>query len=147
MKDAEGPCQIRVAPGLGFLGQGLSGVRSCSLVGFWGMTPAQQGGENDPLTRRVVLLDDFPAASVFLHGFASTCCTQKKKTPPNLPLLAQAHTRGFGRKPLPRTSREPLKWRLFHLYIFPPPLANLSRPVPEVGSESPFWNVRERFKS
>jgi hypothetical protein len=53
-KDAEGPCQIRVAPGLGFLGQGQSGVRSCSLVGSWGMTPAQQGGENDPLTRRVV---------------------------------------------------------------------------------------------
>jgi hypothetical protein len=53
-KDAEGPCQIRVAPGLGFLGQGLSGVRSCSLVGSWGMTPAQQGGEIDPLTRRVV---------------------------------------------------------------------------------------------
>jgi hypothetical protein len=52
-KDAEGPYQIRVAPGLGFLGQGLSGVRSCSLVGSWGMTPAQQGGENDPLTRRV----------------------------------------------------------------------------------------------
>jgi hypothetical protein len=26
----------------------------CSLVGFWGMTPAQQGGEHDPLTRRVV---------------------------------------------------------------------------------------------
>jgi hypothetical protein len=53
-KDAGGPCQIRVAPGLGFLGQGQSGVRSCSLVGSWGMTPAQQGGENDPLTRRVV---------------------------------------------------------------------------------------------
>jgi hypothetical protein len=53
-KNAEGPCQIRVAPGLGFLGQRLSGVRSCSLVGSWGMTPAQQGGENDPLTRRVV---------------------------------------------------------------------------------------------
>jgi hypothetical protein len=54
-KDAEGPCQIRVAPGLGFLGQGQSGVRSCSLVGSLGMgrTPAQQGGENDPLTRRV----------------------------------------------------------------------------------------------
>jgi hypothetical protein len=46
-KDAEGPCQIRVASGLGFLGQGQSGVRSCSLVG------SQQGGENDPLTRRV----------------------------------------------------------------------------------------------
>ncbi|KAH0820825.1 hypothetical protein GEV33_001967 [Tenebrio molitor] len=44
----------RVASGLGFLGQGLPGVRSCSLVGSWGMTPAQQGGENDPLTRRVV---------------------------------------------------------------------------------------------
>jgi hypothetical protein len=53
-KDTEGPCQIRVAPGLGFLGQGLSGVRSCSLVGSWGMMPAQQGGESDPLTRRVV---------------------------------------------------------------------------------------------
>jgi hypothetical protein len=53
-KNAEGPCQIRVASGLGFLGQGQSGVRSCSLVGSWGMTPAQQGGENDPLTRRVV---------------------------------------------------------------------------------------------
>jgi hypothetical protein len=53
-KDAEGSCQIRVAPGLGFLGQGLPGMRSCSLVGSWGMTPAQQGGENDPLTRRVV---------------------------------------------------------------------------------------------
>jgi hypothetical protein len=52
-KDAEGPCQIRVAPGLGFLGQGQSGVRSCSLVGSWGMTPAQQSGEIDPLTRRV----------------------------------------------------------------------------------------------
>jgi hypothetical protein len=52
-KDAEGPCQIRVAPGLGFLGQGQSGVRSCSLVGSLGMTPAQQGGENDPLKRRV----------------------------------------------------------------------------------------------
>jgi hypothetical protein len=44
-KDAEGPCQIRVVPGLGFLGQGLSGVRSCSLVGSWGMTAGQQGGE------------------------------------------------------------------------------------------------------
>jgi hypothetical protein len=52
-KNAEGPCQIRVAPGLGFLGPGQSGVRSCSLVGSWGMTLAQQGGENDPLTRRV----------------------------------------------------------------------------------------------
>jgi hypothetical protein len=99
-KDAEGPCQIRVAPGLGFLGQGQSGVRSCSLVGSWGMTPAQQGGEIDPLTRRVddpregslirrnvrleFLLNDFQAVSVFLHGFASTCCTEK--TPPNLPL-------------------------------------------------------------
>jgi hypothetical protein len=30
------------------------------------------------------LLDDFQAASVLLHGFASTCCTEK--TPPNLPL-------------------------------------------------------------
>jgi hypothetical protein len=52
-KNAEGLCQIRVAPGLGFLGQGQFGVRSCSLVGSWGMTPTQQGGENDPLTGRV----------------------------------------------------------------------------------------------
>jgi hypothetical protein len=40
-------------PGLGFLGQGQSGVRSCSLVGSLGMTPAQQGGEINPLKRRV----------------------------------------------------------------------------------------------
>jgi hypothetical protein len=52
-KDAEGPCQIRVAPGLGFLGRGQSGVRSCSLVGSLGMTSAQQGGEMNPLKRRV----------------------------------------------------------------------------------------------
>jgi hypothetical protein len=43
-KDAGGPCQIRVAPGLGFLGQAQSGVRSCSLVGSWVITPAQQCG-------------------------------------------------------------------------------------------------------
>jgi hypothetical protein len=53
MKDAEGPCQIRVAPGLGFLGHGQSGVRSCSPEGSWGMTSAQQGGEINPLKRRV----------------------------------------------------------------------------------------------
>jgi hypothetical protein len=29
----------------GILGQGLSGVRFCSLVGSWGMTTAEQGGE------------------------------------------------------------------------------------------------------
>jgi hypothetical protein len=52
-KDAEGPCQIRVAPVLGFLGQGQSGVRSCSPVGSLGMTPVQQGDEINPLERRV----------------------------------------------------------------------------------------------
>jgi hypothetical protein len=100
-KDAEGPCQIRVAPVLGFLGQGQSGVRSCSPVGSLGMTPVQQGDEVNPLERRVddpregslypprrfrlgFFQNDFPADSVFLHGFASTCCTLK--TPPNLPL-------------------------------------------------------------
>jgi hypothetical protein len=51
-KDAEGPCQIRVAPVLGFLGQGQSGVRSCSPVGSLGMTPVQQGDEINPLERR-----------------------------------------------------------------------------------------------
>jgi hypothetical protein len=52
--DAGGPCQIRVAPGLGFLGQGQSCVRSCSPEGSLGMTPVQQGDEITPLVRRVV---------------------------------------------------------------------------------------------
>ncbi|KAJ3616619.1 hypothetical protein MTP99_017329 [Tenebrio molitor] len=99
-KDAEGPCQISLAPGLGFRGRGQSGVRSCSLVGSLGMTPAQQGGENDPLKRRVdepregslypprrsvgIPLGRFPSRFGPPHGFASTCCTLK--TPLNLPL-------------------------------------------------------------
>jgi hypothetical protein len=53
-KDAGGPCQIRVALGLGFLGQGQSCVRSCSPEGSLGMTPVQQGDEITPLVRRVV---------------------------------------------------------------------------------------------
>jgi hypothetical protein len=75
-KDDEGPCQIRVAPGLG-----------------------------------PVALRKHPLISPFEHN---------------------THTR-IGRKPLTRTSREPLTWRLLHLYILSPPLANLSRPAPEVG--------------
>jgi hypothetical protein len=53
-KDAGGPCQILVAPGLGFLGQGQSCVRSCSPEGSLGMTPVQQDDEITPLVRRVV---------------------------------------------------------------------------------------------
>jgi hypothetical protein len=48
-KDAGGPCQIRVALGLGFLGQGQSCVRSCSPEGSLGMTPVQQDDEITPL--------------------------------------------------------------------------------------------------
>jgi hypothetical protein len=76
-----------------------------------------------------------PADSVFLHGFANTCCTGK--IPPNLPPLSiNTHTRSYG--------REPLKWRRFHLLYFLPLLSQIRRDrYRKSGSESPFWNVRE----
>jgi hypothetical protein len=72
-KDAGGPCQIRVALGLGFLGQGQSCVRSCSPEGSLGMTPVQQGDEITPLVRRVV---DPREGSLYLYSkvyFAKGC--------------------------------------------------------------------------
>jgi hypothetical protein len=82
-----------------------------------------------------------PAVSVFLHGFANTCCT--RKAPPNLPPLStNTHTRSNGRDPV--VNREPLRWRRFHLLYLLPLLSQIRRDrYRKSGSESPFWNVHE----
>ncbi|KAH0808385.1 hypothetical protein GEV33_014406 [Tenebrio molitor] len=80
-KDAEGPCQIRVAPGLGFLGQGQSGVRVAKMIRWRvGSTTLVKEAFIRRDVRLEFLLDGFPAASVLLHGFASTCCTPPLNT-------------------------------------------------------------------